>query len=89
MAKFYVESGRFQTVVTADSPRAAAVKAVEKWSSQHPLAIAALLDLEVEANEQGFGRGDGEFFDTFELLAAAQGLTPREYFLKLAIGMSV
>ncbi len=89
MAKFYIESGRFQTVIAAESSRAAAVKAVETWSSQHPLAIAALLGLEVEANEQGFGRGDGEFFDTFDLLAAAQGLTPREYFLKLALTMSV
>jgi hypothetical protein len=76
-------------VVSAEDARSAAVKAVRVWSGQHPLAISALLDLEIEANEQGFGRGDGKFFDTFELLAAAQGMTPREYFLKLALAMAL
>jgi hypothetical protein len=89
MAKYYVESGRFQTIVSGESPRAAAVKAVQTWSDEHPLAISALLGLEVEVNEQGFARRDGERFETFDLLAASQGLTPREYFLKLALAMCV
>lgn len=89
MAKYYVESGRFQTVVSAHSARAAALKAVETWADQHPLAISALLALEVEVNEQGFSRRNGEYFDTFDLLAATQGLTPREYFLKLSLTMCV
>jgi hypothetical protein len=89
MAKFYIESGRFQTIVTADDPHTAAVRAVGAWSNEHPLAISALLALEVAVNEQGFGRADGAVFDTFEVLAAAQGMSPREFFLKLALGMAI
>jgi hypothetical protein len=89
MPKFYVESGRFQTIVSAEAPHAAAVKAVGAWSEEHPLAISALLALEVTVNEQGFGHDADATFDTFEVLAAAQGLSPRQFFLKLALGMAV
>lgn len=89
MAKYYVESGRFETVVSAENARAAALQAVGAWSEEHPLTISALLGLEVDVNEQGLGRNDGERFDTFDLLAATQGMTPRQYFLKLALSMAV
>ncbi len=88
MPKFYVESGRFQSVIAAETAHAAAVKAVRSWSDRQPYVVSLQMGLEVEVSEQGFGRRDGECFESFGLLAAAQGMTAREYFVSLAFSSS-
>jgi hypothetical protein len=83
MAKYYVESGNLQLVVHAKNGHGAALWAVHRSLAQlmpfisddddtngaeTPASDGVSLGAEITCNERGFGRGDGERFDTFELV---------------------
>lgn len=81
MAKFYVESGNLQLVVHANNSQGAALWAVHRSLSQMlpflaehspdddaPSPARFVLAADITCNERGFGRPDGERFDTFDLV---------------------
>ena len=87
MAKFYVESGPVRLTIDAQDAKTAAVKAFQ-WSCDKQAEIDARSPLEhvieaeqngwqlhetIHVNEQGFGRFDGETFDTLEIVSVWQG----------------
>jgi hypothetical protein len=90
MAKYYVQSGPVRLIFGADSAREAAVRAFQ-WTCDRQATIQAescvehLLEAErrgwqlgeeILVSERGFGREDGETFDTLEIVAAWQRTPP-------------
>jgi hypothetical protein len=84
MAKFYVESGSIRLIFDATTAEEAAVKAFQ-WTCDKQAEIQAESPLdhmleaeergwqlwdEINVNEQGFGRWDGEAFDTPSIVEA-------------------
>jgi hypothetical protein len=84
MPKFYVESGPIQLVFDASTAEQAAVMAFQ-WTCDKQAEIEAVTPLdhlleaedrgcqlgdEVAVNEQGFGRWDGEVFETLDIFEA-------------------
>jgi hypothetical protein len=81
MPKYYVESGPVRLIFAAPTAKQAAVLAFQ-WTCDKQAEIEAVSPLdhvlqaeqrgwqlgdEVAVNEQGFGRWDGEVFDTLEI----------------------
>lgn len=87
MAKFYVESGNVQMVVTATSSRGAALWAVHRAMS-HVLPFLGdereisakeecqrfKLAPEIRVNQRGFGRPAGRCYETLDLVREWQQL---------------
>ena len=84
MPKFYVESGPVRLIFDAATAEQAAVMAFQ-WSCDKQVEIQAESPLEhmltaeergwqlwdeIAVNEQGFGRWDGEVFDTLDIVEA-------------------
>jgi hypothetical protein len=84
MPKFYVESGPVRLIFDAPTAQQAGVMAFQ-WSCDKQVEIQASSPLnhlleaeqhgwqlvdEVQVNEQGFGRADGEMFQTLEIIEA-------------------
>ena len=84
MPKFYVESGPVRLIFDAATAEQAAVMAFQ-WTCDKQAEIEAAspldhvleaeergwqLDDEVTVNEQGFGRRDGEAFETLDVFEA-------------------
>ena len=84
MPKFYVESGPIRLIFDADAAEQAAVMAFQ-WTCDKQVEIEAASPLEhmleaevrgcqlcdeVTVNEQGFGRWDGEVFETLKVFEA-------------------
>ena len=84
MPKFYVESGPIRLIFDAPTAEQAAVMAFQ-WSCDKQADIQAESPLdhmleaeergwqlwdEISVNEQGFGRWDGEVFDTLNIVEA-------------------
>ena len=84
MPKFYVESGPIRLILDAATGEQAAVMAFQ-WSCDKQVEIQAESPLdhmlaaedrgwqlwdEIAVNEQGFGRWDGEVFDTLDIVEA-------------------
>jgi hypothetical protein len=84
MPKFYVESGPVRLVFDAGTAEQAAILAFQ-WTCDKQIEIQAASPLdhlleaeqrgwqlgdEVAVNEQGFGRWDGEVFDTRDIFEA-------------------
>ncbi|NLS97481.1 MAG: hypothetical protein GXX96_35525 [Planctomycetaceae bacterium] len=84
MPKFYVESGPIHLILDAATAEEAAVKAFQ-WTCDKQAEIQAVSPLdhmleaeergwqlwdEIAVNEQGFGRWDGESFNTFDIVEA-------------------
>ena len=84
MPKFYVESGPIRLIFDAATAEQAAVMAFQ-WSCDKQVEIQADSPLdhmleaeergwqlwdEISVNEQGFGRWDGEVFDTLNIVEA-------------------
>jgi len=82
--KFYVESGPIHLILDAATAEKAAVKAFQ-WTCDKQTEIQAVSPLdhmleaeergwqlwdEIAVNEQGFGRWDGESFNTFDIVEA-------------------
>jgi hypothetical protein len=82
MPKFYVESGPIRLIFDAATAEQAAVMAFQ-WSCDKQVEIQAESPLnhmlvaeergwqlwdEISVNEQGFGRWDGEVFDTLDIV---------------------
>lgn len=80
MPKFYVESGDIQIVVDAETAHDAAVCAFHTLCERQAEAMISSSaesndDLKdtIRVNERGFGRLDGDVFNTLDVLAAWQG----------------
>ena len=84
MPKFYVQSGPVRLIFDAATAEDAAVKAFQ-WTCDKQTEIQAVSPLdhmleaeergwqlwdEIRVNEQGFGRWDGESFNTFDIVEA-------------------
>ncbi len=84
MPKFYVESGPIRLIFDAATAEEAAVRAFQ-WTCDKQTEIQAVSPLdhileaeergwqlgdEIRVNEQGFGRWDGESFNTFDIVEA-------------------
>jgi len=84
MAKFYAESGPIRLIFDATTAEQAAVKAFQ-WSCDKQAEIQAESPLdhmleaqergwqlwdEIAVSERGFGRRDGEWFDTLDIVEA-------------------
>ncbi len=84
MPKFYVQSGPVRLILDADTAQEAAVLAFQ-WTCDRQAEIDAVTPLEhlleaeqrgcqlgdeVAVNEQGFGRWDGQLFETREVFEA-------------------
>ena len=84
MPKFYVESGPIRLIFDANTAEEAAVNAFQ-WSCDKQTEIQAVSPFdhmleaeergwqlwdEISVNEQGFGRWDGEVFDTLDIVEA-------------------
>ncbi|MCY2986677.1 MAG: hypothetical protein NTY19_02285 [Planctomycetota bacterium] len=87
MPKFYVESGLARCVIDAIDAEDAAVKAFQ-WSCDSRDSVLAPESLgetavteadgwelgeEIRVSEQGFGRSDGQVFDTMDIIPVWQG----------------
>ncbi len=91
MAKFYVQSGNFQTTINADDSEKAALWVIHKvmeqvmpfFSAEHTSTCGSLnreqglmiLGDHVLVSEQGFDNPNQILFDTFELQTQWQQLT--------------
>ncbi len=84
MPKFYVQSGPVRLILDAETAQQAAVTAFQ-WTCDKQAEIEAVTPLdhlleaeergcqladEVTVNEQGFGRWDGEIFETRDVFEA-------------------
>ena len=84
MSKFYVESGSIRLIFDAATAETAAVRAFQ-WTCDRQADIHADSPLdhileaeergwqlrdEISVNEQGFGRWDGEVFETLDIVDA-------------------
>ena len=80
MPKYYVESGEMQFVISAADAQEAAGRAFRFFCQRREQVLVSAnaedldrsyceLETIIHVNERGFGRKDGEEFDTLDILA--------------------